>query len=64
MKIDKRPLVELKNGKLIFRQKPLSLEKSSETMQGTWIRIEACYLNLFHGVPQRLFDSVRCLKPG
>ncbi|KAF9646857.1 hypothetical protein BDM02DRAFT_3188474 [Thelephora ganbajun] len=30
---DKRPLVELKNDKLIFRQKPLSLEKSSETMQ-------------------------------
>ena len=37
--IDKRLLVELKNGKLIFRQKPLPLDKSSETMQGTHSRI-------------------------
>jgi hypothetical protein len=33
-KPEKPPLVELKNGKLVFRQKPLSLEKLSETMQG------------------------------
>ena len=28
-------LVELKNGKLVFKQKSLSFEKMSETMQGT-----------------------------
>lgn len=33
-KQDKSPLVELKNGKVYFRQKPLSLEKQSETLQG------------------------------
>ncbi|KAI6036535.1 chromatin assembly factor 1 subunit A-domain-containing protein [Pisolithus microcarpus] len=27
------PLVEIKNGKVIFRQKPISFEKTSETMQ-------------------------------
>ncbi|KAL5529101.1 hypothetical protein ACEPAG_5075 [Sanghuangporus baumii] len=32
-KTEKRPLMELKNGKLAFRQKPLSCEKMSETMQ-------------------------------
>ncbi|KAG2157432.1 hypothetical protein DEU56DRAFT_764608 [Suillus clintonianus] len=29
----KKPLVELKNGKVIFKQKPISFEKSSEAMQ-------------------------------
>jgi hypothetical protein len=43
MRIDKRPLIELKNGKLIFRQKPLALEKSSEAMQGTHPRIAVCH---------------------
>ncbi|KAH9842954.1 chromatin assembly factor 1 subunit A-domain-containing protein [Rhodofomes roseus] len=33
-KSDKASLVELKNGKLVFKQKPLPLEKMSETMQG------------------------------
>ncbi|KAL5490433.1 hypothetical protein ACEPAI_5266 [Sanghuangporus weigelae] len=32
-KTEKQPLMELKNGKLVFRQKPLSCEKMSETMQ-------------------------------
>ena len=27
-------VVELKNGKVVFKQKPLSFEKMSETMQG------------------------------
>ena len=34
VKVDKQALVELKNGKVLFRQKPLSCEKMSETMQG------------------------------
>ncbi|KAG8217560.1 chromatin assembly factor 1 subunit A-domain-containing protein [Butyriboletus roseoflavus] len=29
----KNPIVELKNGKVIFKQKPVSFEKASETMQ-------------------------------
>ncbi|KAL5533009.1 hypothetical protein ACEPAF_4783 [Sanghuangporus sanghuang] len=32
-KMEKQPLMELKNGKLVFHQKPLSCEKMSETMQ-------------------------------
>ena len=44
-KSDKLPLVELKNGKVIFRQKPLSCEKMSETMQGTCLD----YLSNFDG---------------
>ena len=31
---EKPSLVELKNGKVIFKQKPMSFEKLSETMQG------------------------------
>lgn len=34
-KADKPSLVELKNGKLVFKQKTLAFEKMSETMQGT-----------------------------
>lgn len=34
-KADKPLLVELKNGKLVFKQKTLAFEKMSETMQGT-----------------------------
>ncbi|KAG6335146.1 hypothetical protein ID866_3930 [Astraeus odoratus] len=30
---NKSPIAEIKNGKVIFRQKPISFEKSSETMQ-------------------------------
>lgn len=30
----KRPLVELKNGKVILKQKIVSFEKQSETLQG------------------------------
>lgn len=33
-KADKPSLVELKNGKLVFKQKTLAFEKMSETMQG------------------------------
>lgn len=33
-KTDKPSLVELKNGKLVFKQKTLAFEKMSETMQG------------------------------
>lgn len=33
-KIDRVPQAELKNGKVIFRQKPVSFEKMSDTMQG------------------------------
>jgi hypothetical protein len=29
--------VEIKNGKVIFRQKPMSFEKMTETMQGVWL---------------------------
>ncbi|EIW84959.1 hypothetical protein CONPUDRAFT_149822 [Coniophora puteana RWD-64-598 SS2] len=32
-KEEKRAMVELKNGKVIFRQKPMAFDKSSETMQ-------------------------------
>ncbi|KAH9484042.1 Chromatin assembly factor 1 subunit A [Psilocybe cubensis] len=32
-KQDKQPIAELKNGKVIFRQKPVSFEKQSETLQ-------------------------------
>jgi chromatin assembly factor 1 subunit A len=32
--VRKSELVEIKNGKVIFKQKPLSFEKQSETMQG------------------------------
>lgn len=35
---DKPSLVELKNGKLVFKQKTLAFEKMSETMQGV------CYI--------------------
>ncbi|KAG2365759.1 hypothetical protein BDR07DRAFT_1607316 [Suillus spraguei] len=31
--VAKKPLAELKNGKVIFKQKPISFEKSSEAMQ-------------------------------
>lgn len=47
---DNRLLLELKNGKLLFRQKPLSLEKSSEAMQGTHICTAACPQSLFCGI--------------
>jgi hypothetical protein len=30
------PLVELKNGKIIFKQKAIQLDKLSETLQGNW----------------------------
>lgn len=33
-KQEKPSIVELKNGKVYFRQKPLSFEKQSETLQG------------------------------
>lgn len=33
-KSDRSMLVDLKNGKLLLKQKPMSLEKMSETMQG------------------------------
>ena len=28
--------VEIKNGKVVFRQKPMSFEKMTETMQGVY----------------------------
>ncbi len=31
---EKHPIIELKNGKVNFKQKPMSLEKLSETLQG------------------------------
>jgi hypothetical protein len=34
-KPSRKPLVELKNGKVIFKQKALGLEKLSETILGT-----------------------------
>jgi chromatin assembly factor 1 subunit A len=33
-KPERTPLVELKNGKLVVKQKPMSFEKMSETLQG------------------------------
>lgn len=33
-KSEKRALAELKNGKILFRQKPMTFEKNSETMSG------------------------------
>ncbi len=38
-KQEKSSLVELKNGKVYFRQKPLSLEKQSETLQGEFLSL-------------------------
>ena len=38
-KPSRSPLVELKNGKVIFKQKALALEKLSETMQGMLGRV-------------------------
>lgn len=35
-KPEKQSIVELKNGKVVFKQKPISLDKHSETMQG-WL---------------------------
>ncbi|TFY78564.1 hypothetical protein EWM64_g5445 [Hericium alpestre] len=32
-KLEKKALVEIKNGKILFRQKPMSFEKATETMQ-------------------------------
>jgi len=43
-KLDKPSVVELKNGKLVLRQKPLSLEKLSETMQGAFSVVNATKL--------------------
>ncbi|TFY68897.1 hypothetical protein EVG20_g3365 [Dentipellis fragilis] len=34
-KSEKKSLVEIKNGKVLFRQKPMSFEKATETMQET-----------------------------
>lgn len=34
--LGKAALVELKNGRVLFKQKPLSFEKHSETLQGPW----------------------------
>ena len=31
---DKASIVELKNGKVVFKQKPISFEKQSDTLQG------------------------------
>ena len=31
--------MEMKNGKVSFKQKPMSLEKMTETMQGAWRRL-------------------------
>ena len=33
-KHDKVSIVELRNGKVIFKQKPISFEKQSDTLQG------------------------------
>ena len=33
-----KPNVDIKNGKVIFRQKPMSFEKMTETMQGAQSR--------------------------
>ena len=33
-KQDKVSTVELKNGKVVFKQKPISFEKQSDTLQG------------------------------
>lgn len=34
-KVGKKSLAEIKNGKIVFKQKPISYEKHSETMQGS-----------------------------
>ena len=44
-KQDRTSIVEFKNGKINFKQKPMSFEKQSETLQGTvdapfYIRID------------------------
>jgi hypothetical protein len=45
-KQDKLSIVELKNGKVVFKQKPISFEKQSDTLQGEsyvmtyWSRIQ------------------------
>ena len=37
-KQDKASIVELKNGKVVFKQKPISFEKQSDTLQGKSLR--------------------------
>ena len=37
-KQDKVSIVELKNGKVVFKQKPISFEKQSDTLQGEPLR--------------------------
>ena len=48
---DKVSIVELKNGKVLFKQKPISFEKQSDTLQGEsyvmtyWSRIQVICRN-------------------
>ena len=37
-KQDRASIVELKNGKVVFKQKPISFEKQSDTLQGESLR--------------------------
>lgn len=37
----KRSEAEIKNGKVVFRQKPMSFEKMTETMQGVYFLHDA-----------------------
>jgi hypothetical protein len=47
---ERQPLVELKNSKVVFfKQKPLALEKLSETMKGAW----HCVLQRVNDLPPR-----------
>ena len=39
-KQDKACIVELKNGKVVFKQKPISFEKQSDTLQGESLRYD------------------------
>lgn len=62
-------LVELRNGKLVIRQKILSFEKMSETMQGMSL-LDTCSFHAWHhdfclgGFAQRLYNLGRCSKRG
>lgn len=57
MTSEKPSLAELKNGKVIFKQKPVSFEKHSETMKGVpW---PASFFMLTDGELKVLLDFER-----
>ena len=53
-------LVELRNGKLVFKQKALSFEKMSETLQGASLVASSCPHATTHNISAITFVQKLC----